>query len=259
MRMRLLTGVVAVALLLSGCVVARPLETIPRETEPVETAAPTVAAPPTAPTVPIHSPYYIPGLDVETLITYFNEIVLDAEFVEGGDATLVQKWDEKILYYIHGETTETDMTVFQSMVDWLNTLPGFPGMGPAENEAAANMQIYFTDYRGLQDRMGEKYAGNDGAVIFWYQDHRIYDATVCYVTEVDQETRNSIILEEIYNGLGPVQDTWLREDSLVYAGYSTPQSMTEVDRLILTLLYHPDIQCGMNSEECATVIRQLYY
>jgi hypothetical protein len=68
-----------------------------------------------------------------------------------------------------------------------------------------------------------------------------------------------VILEELYNGLGPIQDTSLREDSIIYAGYSEPQALTEIDWLILQLLYHPDLQFGMDTEACAEVIRQLYY
>ena len=71
--------------------------------------------------------------------------------------------------------------------------------------------------------------------------------------------RNSVILEEIFNGLGPVQDTDLRKDSICYSGYSTPQELTAVDELILKLLYHPRILPGMNYDECAAVIRELYY
>ena len=68
-----------------------------------------------------------------------------------------------------------------------------------------------------------------------------------------------MILEEIYNGLGPLNDTWERKTSIIYAGYSTPQWLSEEDQLILKLLYHPMMKCGMNAEACEAVIRQLYY
>ena len=68
-----------------------------------------------------------------------------------------------------------------------------------------------------------------------------------------------MILEEIYNGLGPVQDTSLRSDSIIYAGYSTPQSLTAMDELLLRLLYRPELVCGMDAQQCEAVIRQLYY
>jgi hypothetical protein len=76
---------------------------------------------------------------------------------------------------------------------------------------------------------------------------------------LDQYRRNSVILEEIYNGLGPIQDTSLRSDSIIYSEFSQPQALTNIDELILKLLYHPDIMPGMNAEQCETIIRQLYY
>ena len=68
-----------------------------------------------------------------------------------------------------------------------------------------------------------------------------------------------MILEEIYNGLGPINDTWERMTSVIYGGYSIPQSLSEEDKLILKLLYHPMMECGMDAAQCEAVIRQLYY
>ena len=42
--------------------------------------------------VPLHSELYIEGLSVDDVVLYFKEVVLDAEFSDGGDASLVQKW-----------------------------------------------------------------------------------------------------------------------------------------------------------------------
>ena len=94
---------------------------------------------------------------------------------------------------------------------------------------------------------------------YWYDNNVIYDAKIAYREDIPQFTRNSVILEEIYNGLGLVQDTALREDSLIWQGFSEPQNLTEVDELLLKLLYHPEMLCGMNAEECEAVIRSLYY
>ena len=108
--------------------------------------------------------------------------------------------------------------------------------------------------------LGDNFADKDGGVIFWYNGaDQIYQATICYVTEIGQYTRNSVILEEIYNGLGPIQDTDLRQESIIYSGFSEPQTLHPIDELLLKLLYHPDMKCGMTAEECEAVIRQLYY
>ena len=213
----------------------------------------------TTPTPAPHSSLYVENLSVEDVIVYFNEICLDAEFVNEGNPNVVQKWTAPIYYSLNGNYTAEDLAKLTDFVAWLNTMEGFPGMHPADNNSFCNLRIYFCDRQSLVDRMGDNYYGMDGGVTFWYENNEIYDAIICYCTEINQYTRNSVILEEIYNGLGPVQDTDLRMDSIAYSGFSEPQALTDVDELILKLLYHPDIQCGMDAEQCEAVIRQLYY
>ena len=230
---------------------SEPLPTEPAPTEPVPTEP--------EPTEPEHSPLYIPGLEVEDVIRYFNEVCLDAEFVNAGDASVVQKWATPIYYILDGYYTEQDLTVLRGFADWLNTVEGFPGIYETQDWNAAGLRIYFTNAQGMIDIMGSNFVGMDGAVTFWYRWDEIFSARICIRTDIHQQVRNSVILEEIYNGLGPIQDTSLRTDSIIFSGYSEPQALTEVDELILRLLYHPDIVCGMNAEQCAEVIRQLYY
>ena len=210
-------------------------------------------------TEPEHSELYIEGLAVEDVITYFNEVCLDGEYVHSGDPSVVQKWMEPIFYVVHGDPTEEDLEVLNEFTVWLNNYPGFPGIYEGPNPEFANLQIYFCSQEELPDRIGHEFVDLDGAVTFWYDDDVIYDAIICIRSDLDQYTRNSVILEELYNGLGPIQDSQLRPDSLIYAEYALPQELSEVDELIFKLLYHPDIKCGMDAEECEAVIRQLYY
>lgn len=218
----------------------------------------TETAPPPA-DAPIHSELFIPGVSADDVILYFQEVCLDAEFVNSGDASRVQKWTSPIYYTLHGDPTAEDLAVLESFSQWLNAMPGFPGIHEAEDPALANLHIHFCSEAELLSLMGDQYIGNDGAVTFWYQDDAIYDAIICCRTDLDQSLRNSVILEELYNCLGPVQDTSLREDSIIFAGFSSPQELTPVDQLLLRLLYHPQILCGMDAAECEAVIRSLYY
>ena len=115
------------------------------------------------------------------------------------------------------------------------------------------------DAANMIELMGDTFSGLDGAVTFWYDFNEIYDAVICCRTDIDQYTRNSVILEELYNGLGPIQDTSLRQDSIIYSGFSEPQKLSQMDELLLKLLYHPQLSCGMDAENCEAMIRQLYY
>ena len=193
------------------------------------------------------------------MITWFNEVCLAAEFINSGDPSFLQKWDSPIFYMICGEPTDDDLAILETFVQWLNTLEGFPGIREAANAQEANLNIHFCTHEEMLSIMGEWTYDLDGAVTFWYDNNRVHDAIVCVRTDLNQHLRNSVILEELYNGLGPIQDTSLRPDSLIYGGYSEPQELTKIDKLILQLLYHPDMKCGMDSTQCEEVIRSIYY
>ena len=258
--------IVSILLLLCAC--GATADTIDTTTA-CETTSPSVMTtapvlePTTLATEPTEAPIDLPQAQVSTedMISYFQEVCLDAEFENSGDSSLLQKWTEPIYYKILGQPTEADLDILCQFCEELNTIHGFPGIYPVDENATqlANLCIHFCTEEEFLNILGENFGGCDGGVTFFYDDNnRIYDATICCRTDLDQQVRNSVILEEIYNGLGPVQDTWLRQDSLIYAGYSTPQWMTQIDKVILQLLYHPDMKCGMNAEQCAAVIRSLY-
>ena len=249
---RILAILALLCLLLTGC--AAPQPEIPDDPAPDVEQDPD----PIPPVDPEHSSLYLPDIAVEDVILYFNEVCLDAEVNNGGNPTVLQKWTIPICYRLFGDYTDEDLAALTGFADWLNTVEGFPGIWETETEWEANLRIHFSSQEEMLSLMGQNFSGMDGAVTFWYDRDEIYDAVICIRTDLDQELRNSVILEELYNGLGPIQDTWLREDSIIYAGFSQPQELTEVDKLLLTLLYRPELQCGMDARECGILIRELY-
>ena len=261
--MKRIIPILLTILLLAGCTKTPTDVPTPADTTPTATEIPTVSAtqPPTeAPTqapTEIPSSFLIPEVSVEDVILYFNEVCLDAEISNSGDPSVLQKWVAPIQYSIVGIPTEEDLETLKSFTQWLNTIEGFPGIHEADDSESANLRIHFCDQPEMINLMGNGFYGMDGGVTFWYQDDEIYDAMICYRTDLDQHLRNSVILEELYNGLGPIQDTALRSDSIIYAEFSEPQALTAMDELILRLLYHPDMKCGMSAAECEQIIRNL--
>ena len=263
--MKKLFAILLASLMLSGCTILSP-EPDPETTPPPVTAPSTQATELTEPStepstepLPLHSELYMEGLSADALILYFEEVCLDAEVVNSGDPSRLQKWAEPLVYRIVGDPTDEDLAQLGLFTDWLDTVEGFPGIREAGPEDVPNMNIHFCDAGRMAELLGDWTWGCDGGVTFWYQEDKIWTATVCVRTDISQEVRNSVILEELYNGLGPVQDTDLRQDSIIWSGYSTPQWLTPEDMLILRLLYHPTLEPGMDRDACAKAIRALYY
>jgi hypothetical protein len=218
---------------------------------------------PTEQTSPPHSQLYLPDYTALQIWQYFQEVVLDMEYTDGtGDVTLVQKWMSPIRYRIYGTPTEEDYAVLTDLFAQLNAVPGFPGIYAAAEEESENLTLSFLQPDDFRNQFSDVIHGEEayGAAQFWYYTatNELYMARVGYRTDVDQNTRNSILIEEIINALG-ITDTVLREDSIVYQHSDENTGLSDVDWVILQLLYDPAIQCGMGAETCAEVVQDLYY
>ena len=163
---------------------------------------------------------------------------------------------------MYGKPTEEDRRVLNNFLSRLNQIPGFPGFYTAEAEGLETLRIHFLEPNLFRDSFSAVVNGEDayGAMEFWYytDTNEIYSARIGYRTDLDQMTRNSILLEEIVNVLG-ISDTLLREDSITYQYSNENLALSDVDWILLRLLYHPEMQCGLDAQNCADVIEELYY
>ncbi len=261
------TFVAIVAISLSACHAKQVITPTQSPPQPTETLFPQeFTEEPTEhvePTVPESSDYYIPGISTEDMITYFNEVVLNMEYTDGtGDSTLVQKWLTPIYYITDGDPTDEDIAVLENLFEELNQIPGFPGIYPADENTNHNLTLRFLDQDNFRTAFSDFIQGEnaDGAVQFWYYTltNEIHTGQIGYRTDLTQEERNSVLLEEIINLLG-ISDTILRKDSIVYQYSSEATKLSEVDWVLLKLLYDPQIQCGMDALACQEILKTLYF
>lgn len=255
--------ILLLVLALCGCAAPVPETTVPVTVTPETTVPETTIPATTAPTEPLHSTLYREELDIEQVLTYFQEVANQIEYTDGtGDPSLIQKWLSPIVYRIHGNPTQEDLQVLSEFCNRLNAIPGFPGIREAQEYEPENLSLSFLDSDAFRENFSDAVHGEDawGATQFWYytDTNEIYSATIGYRTDIPQADRSSIVLEEIVNTLG-FSDSELRPDSIVYQHSNENLSLSDVDWLLLELLYHPDIDCAMDAEMCEKVIRDLYY
>ena len=246
-------------------VVETPIPTIHVEIPSTATPEPTPEATPEptpAPT-PEAPRYFLEGYSAEQIADYFCEVALSVEYNHGsGDSTALQKWNNPIYFGIYGEHTSEDVSLINSFAEKLNEIQGFPGMYPAPNAATENFTIRFMNRQDMNASAGYVVGGEyaDGITLWDYYtaSNEIYNTRIWICSEISQYARNSVILEEIVNSLGLGNDTELREDSIIYQFYSEPQELSEVDWLLLRLLYNQEMYSGIHQAECRELISKLY-
>ena len=213
--------------------------------------------------IPEHSDLYIEGRKPEIILKYFDEVVLNMEYSDGkGNVNLVQKWLSPIYYKLHGSYTQADKSILENLFEQLNAIEGFPGIYAATDEFPENLSIHFYNQIEFTEVFHALVNDEDvyGAAKYDYdiETNEIHTANIGYRTDIRQFTRDSILVEEIINVLG-ISDTELRKDSVVYQNSNANKELSDVDILILKILYSPYIECGMNYDSCAEVIQRIYY
>jgi len=216
----------------------------------------------TASTAPLPSPpdimLSLDGIHLERVFDWFEEVCLNVEYSYGGNDSCVQKWTQPIRYTIDGAPTEEDVQMLERVCEVFNDIDGFPGIAFAEREWESNLTVFFCSGDHLAETLGDPFTPDlYGGVRFWYNDNEIDNGIICCRNDIDQSVRDAVIIEELYNLLGPVQDTETRNDSVIYQYSNENTELSPVDLLILQLLYHPAVECGMNADECERVIDAL--
>lgn len=210
-----------------------------------------------------HSDIYNENYTVDEVLKYFEEVVLTAEYSESEQSRRVQKWLLPIYYSVEGDLTEKDNEVLTDFAETLNSVTGFPGFYPVTGGEKACLEIKFYDGNDLMTEMGEVVNGerSDGIVQYWYllDNSIIYAAKIGYDNGVSQRVRSSVIVEEIMNAIGFSNDTVLRQDSVIYEKYTENYALSEMDLILLKLLYHPLIKPDMTKDKCFEIIKKLYY
>lgn len=199
------------------------------------------------------------GYSAEEIISYFHETVMHSEYYEGDEPELLRKWEIPILLSVEGETTQEDEDLILSLFSALNEIPGYPGIRFAESSEEANLIVRFLpgdEYvKYALERIGDE--NTDGYATGWYSGFAYFEGEVGICSDIDRETKNSVILEEIVQCMGIFNDSYTYPDSLFYQGFNTPQWPTDMDWLMVQLLYREELKPGMNEEEVTAVLRGL--
>ena len=142
------------------------------------------------------------GYTAQEIIDYFCEVALDVEY--GSTDNTVIKWDRPINIFVSGAPTAADLERLGALIDALNGIAGFPGINSVDSAEAANLRISFVDAGTMLANTGSDF---NGYVRVSWNDHNIYSGDIYYRSDLTQERRNGVIVEELCQALGLLTDT----------------------------------------------------
>lgn len=186
-------------------------------------------------------------------IKYFDEIALNNEYIITESSKKIQKWNSPI-YYNYINASENDIKKIKQIEQQLNKIPGFPGMYYSENNP--NLTINFTTYEYLYGIT--KVQGVEGYSTIDFDENNIIYKSIIYInSNLNDNTKNSVISEELLHSIGLKNDTKTIKNSVLYEYGSIIEELSEYDLLACNLLYSTYINYGMTNTTVENILKEI--
>jgi hypothetical protein len=182
-------------------------------------------------------------------IDYFREIAFGSEFE--GDFSRLRKWNQDVVgIKVLGDATDEDRETLQEIIRDISEITSGIRLTLVQDDP--DISVHFIPQKEFY-RYTERDIAESNWGLFWYYSNdkgEIQEARLLISTDQpNQLERNHLIREELTQALGLGNDSWKYEDSVFYQGWSTVQEYGEMDKKLIQILYHPDIQPNMEEEE----------
>ena len=190
-------------------------------------------------------------------LALLRECAFIPEYGDGTEQPLC-RWEDEITVWAGGGPTREDLQALDAFLAELNRrLPGFPGIRRVRRDTDAAVRVWFVPGYMLSLYIEGYVEGNWGFFSFNHPGGKIVSARIGIASDLtEQEDRNHLILEELVGALGLPGDHSRYSDSILYDGWTTSQSLSDVDWRMLDMLYSPVLSPGMLWPDARDALRR---
>ena len=186
---------------------------------------------------------------------YFLNITFNVEYGDGNTLDL-RRWEQPIRIRVYGSPTQEDLATLDRHIDDLNQIENMPFLQRVTEEE--NIEFYFVALNDISKYIDGYIEGNWGFFWSWWNGaQQMTKVQIAIASDVtNQLQRNHLILEELTQSLGMMQDSNQYPDSIFYADWTEVQQLSPLDWAIVRLTYDPDLEAGMTAAQTEAILGQ---
>jgi hypothetical protein len=195
------------------------------------------------------------------VIEYFSEIALGFEF--GSASEITRKWKDEMKIFVGGAKTAELMNELQDIVAEINSqaTDGF-----SISIVSDSLQMNYYIFLGPANEYGKKYPTQAGLAvdnwglfsISWDPSDQInWGSMYVDVNRANAVEEKHLLREELTQSLGLAKDSQRYDDSIFQKDWTTTNEYSGIDRDLIRLLYHPEMQIGLTQTQVEQVLTQI--
>jgi hypothetical protein len=195
------------------------------------------------------------------LITYFNEVALGFEF--GVQEEVTRKWGIDMKIFVGGDMTPAMMTELQKIITEINDLAtdGFD-MSIVQDSLQSNFYIFLgsgADYVEMYPSQSSLVMTNFALFsLYWDSSEHFYFGNMYVdIERADAVAQKHLLREELTQSLGLAKDSDKYRESIFYQPWTTTNEYANIDRDLIRLLYHPQMQVKLYATQVEAVLTDI--
>jgi hypothetical protein len=196
-------------------------------------------------------------------INYFKEIALGFEFDDVNYPEVTRRWKEDLVIFIGGEQPNELIQELNKIIAEINALVtnGF-NISITSNRLQSNYYLFLgshTDY--IQQYPGDSNLASSNYGLFivgWDDDNNFYNGRMYVDTQrADLAAQKHLLREELTQSLGLAKDSNKYPNSIFQSAWTTTDSYLEIDKKLIELLYHPNMQTGLDANKVEKILESI--
>ncbi len=198
-----------------------------------------------------------------SVIDYFKDIALGFEF--GGASEITRRWESDMRIFVGGTPTEILSNELDNIIEEINVLTANSSFSAqiVNNQSQSNYYIFFgsaDDYETLFPEVGNLAQSNWGLFyIYWNGSDQLTNGHMYVdIFRASELEQRHLLREELTQSLGLAKDSDKYSDSIFQQAFSTKTTAyAQIDEDLIQLLYHPDMNVGLNANQVDGVLRDI--
>ena len=186
----------------------------------------------------------------------FRLCAFSAEY--GSASNPLRRWEKTIFIYMGGNVTKDDRNEMNKFIMELAThCPDMPNIRLVQNQENADIEIWYCPLKEMANYVPDYVEGNWGFFYYWNDGgNKITSAKIAIASDKNNTaSKRHLLREELLGAFGLSSDHLLYSDSILYGEWTTVGQLSDVDWLMLNMLYDRDLKCGMGADEACRILQ----
>lgn len=199
----------------------------------------------------------------EAAISYFKEIALGFEFGTASEVT--RRWDGEMKLFVGGNPGRELEIELNNIITQINNFASSVNFSVSitSDSTNSNAYLFFGSGEAFADRVpaaANHINSNYGLFFVNFNSSNVITSMHAYVDifRADSENwRKHLLREEFTQSLGLAKDSPRYDDSIFQSSHTLTTEYAQIDRQIIRLLYHPQMETGLTRSQVERKLREI--